>query len=341
MKYDRSEIIIYQADEGQTKIDVRLEDETVWLSQTQMAELFQTTKQNVSLHINNAFKEGELDPNSVVKDYLTTAADGKNYRTKYYNLDVIISVGYRVKSLRGVQFRIWATGILREYLVKGFSMNDDLLKKAGGGSYWRELLERIRDIRSSEKVFYRQILDLYATSVDYDPRTSESQEFFKIVQNKIHFAAHGHTASEVVAGRANAEMPFMGLTVFAGKQPIKSEVGIAKNYLTEDELAILNRMVSAFFDLAELRAMQHQPMYMKDWVIELDDFVKRYGKGILPNAGTISHQAALEKASIEYEKYRQRTINDLSPVERDFLASIKDTQKKLEGKAKKNGDDEV
>lgn len=343
MASDNSEIVIYQTEDGRTRIDVRMEDETVWLTQAQMAELFQTTKQNISLHISNAFKEGEIEPDSVVKEYLTTAADGKSYSTKHYHLDVIISVGYRVKSLRGTQFRRWALEVLREYLVKGFSLNDDLLKKAGGGKYWRELLERIRDIRSSEKVFYRQVLDLYATSVDYDPRTPESLEFFKIVQNKIHFAAHGHTAAEVIAQRANAELPFMGLTVFSGEQPTKGEVGVAKNYLTEEELTTLNRMVSAFFDLAELRAMQHRPMYMRDWVVELDDFAKRYGKGILPGAGTVSHQAVLEKANTEYDKYRQRTIDELSPAERDFLTSIKDTQKKLEGKSKrgkKDGDSE-
>ncbi|MDR1230422.1 MAG: virulence RhuM family protein [Spirochaetaceae bacterium] len=337
MKSENSEIIIYQTGDGRTKIEVHMEDETVWLTQAQMAELFQTTKQNVSLHINNAFKEGELQPNSVVKEYLTTAADGKSYSTKHYNLDMIISVGYRVKSLRGTQFRRWAMEILREYLVKGFSMNDDLLKMAGGGNYWRELLERIRDIRSSEKVFYRQVLDLYATSVDYNPKTPESLEFFKIVQNKIHFAAHGHTAAEIVARRANAELPFMGLTVFSGEQPVKDEIGVAKNYLTEEELATLNRMVSAFFDLAELRAMRHQPMYMRDWVAELDDFANRYGKGILPDGGTVSHQAALEKANAEYEKYRKRMIAEHSSAERDFLANIKDTQKKLEGKSKRGG----
>ncbi|MCE5338419.1 MAG: virulence RhuM family protein [Methanomicrobiaceae archaeon] len=331
MTFDTSEIIIYQTDDGQTKIDVRMEKETVWLSQAQMAELFQTTKQNVSLHINNAFAEGELEQDSVVKEYLTTAADGKNYRTKHYSLDVIISVGYRVKSLRGTQFRRWALEVLKEYLKKGFAMNDDLLKKAGGGNYWHELLERIRDIRSSEKVFYRQVLDLYATSVDYDPRTSESLEFFKIVQNKIHFAAHGHTAAEVISQRANAELPFMGLTAFSSEQPTKDEVGIAKNYLTEEELATLNRMVSAFFDLAELRAMQHQPMYMRDWIVELDDFSKRYGKGMLSSAGTVSHQEVLAKAEAEYKKYRQKTVGDLSPAERDFLISIKETQKRLEG----------
>ena len=328
-----SEIILYQTEDGRTKIDVRMEDQTVWLTQGQMVELFQTTKQNISLHISNAFKEGELEPSSVVKEYLTTAADGKSYSTKHYNLDVIISVGYRVKSLRGTQFRRWALEVLREYLVKGFSVNDDLLKKAGGGSYWRELLDRIRDIRSSEKVFYRQVLDLYATSLDYDPRTPESLEFFKIVQNKIHFAAHGHTAAEIIVQRANAELPFMGLTAFSGERPTKGEVVNAKNYLAEEELATLNRMVSAFFDLAELRAMRRQPMYMRDWVVELDDFAKRYGKGVLPNAGTISHQAALEKASAEYDKYRQLTIEELSPAERDYLASIKNTQKQLEGKS--------
>jgi hypothetical protein len=338
MASDNSEIIIYQTEDGRTKIDVRMEDETVWLTQVQMAELFQTTKQNVSLHINNAFKEGEIEASATVKDYLTVQNEGErsiSRSIKHFNLDVIISVGYRVKSLRGTQFRRWALEVLREYVVKGFSMNDDLLKQAGGGNYWRELLERIRDIRSSERAFYRQVLDLYATSVDYDPRTPESVEFFKVVQNKIHFAAHGHTAAEVISERASAELPFMGLTVFSGEKPKKSDVGIAKNYLTEEELAILNRMVSAFFDLAELRAIQHQPMYMRDWALELDDFAKRYGKGVLPNAGTISHQAALEKANAEYEKYRQRTIDELSPAERDYLATIKETQKKLEGKGKR------
>ncbi len=343
MTFDNSEIIIYQTENGQTKIDVRMEDETVWLSQMQMVELFQTTKQNISLHINNAFAEGEIEPSATVKEYLTVQNEGGREvarSVKHYNLDVIISVGYRVKSLRGTQFRRWALEVLKEYLKKGFAMNDDLLKKAGGGNYWYELLERIRDIRSSEKVFYRQVLDLYATSIDYDPRTSESTEFFKIVQNKMHFAAHGHTAAEIVSGRANAELPFMGLTSFSGEHPTKAEVGNAKNYLAEEELATLNRMVSAFFDLAELRAMQHQPMYMRDWVLELDDFAKRYGKGILPSAGTVSHQAALEKAEAEYKKYRQKTVEDLSPTERDFLDSIKKTQKLVEGKkAKKNGGD--
>jgi len=342
MNPENSEIIIYQTEDGRTRIEVRMENETVWLSQAQMAELFQTTKQNVSLHINNAFAEGELTPEATVKEYLTVQNEGNRRVSRsvlHYNLDVIISVGYRVKSLRGTQFRRWTTGVLREYLVKGFAMNDELLKKAGGGSYWRELLDRIRDIRSSEKMFYRQLLDLYATSVDYDPRTAESRKFFKVVQNKMHYAAHGHTAAEVIATRANAELPFMGMTVFSKLQPLKNEIVIAKNYLQEDELAKLNRMVSAFFDLAELRAMNHQPMYMKDWLAELDDFAKRYGQGILESAGTISHEAALQKAQTEYKKYRQKTLNELSPVERDFLVGIKTAQKKLESKAdqKKNG----
>ncbi|MEG1886573.1 MAG: virulence RhuM family protein [Oscillospiraceae bacterium] len=330
MSFNETEIVIYQTPDGITKIDVRMDDENVWLTQGQMSELFQTTKQNISLHINNAIKEGEINEHSVVKEYLTTAADGKNYNTKFYNLDVIISVGYRVKSLRGTQFRRWALQILKEYLVKGFTMNDDLLKQAGGGSYWKELLERIRDIRSSEKVFYRQVLDIYATSVDYDPRATQSQEFFKIVQNKIHYAAHGHTAAEVVFNRANAELPFMGLTTFNGEKPAKNEVGNAKNYLSEDELAVLNRMVSAFFDLAELQAMNHKPMYMKDWIGEIDDFAKRYGQGILLNAGAVSHQQALEKAGREYQKYQQRTADEQTPAERDYIDSIKTVQKQIE-----------
>ena len=332
---NQSEIIIYQTEDGQTKIDVRMENETVWLSLDKMAQLFQRNKSTVSRHIRNVFEEGELDQNSTVANFATVQTEGNRQVERlieYYNLDVIISVGYRVKSLRGTQFRRWAGGVLREYIVKGFAMNDDLLKRAGGGAYWRELLERIRDIRSSEKIFYRQILDLYATSVDYDPHTAESQLFFKIVQNKIHYAAHGHTAAEIVAERANAELPFMGMTVFEGEKPAKNEIGIAKNYLDETELATLNRMVSAFFDLAELRAMRRVPMYMKDWVAELDDFAQRYGKGVLTNSGTVSHNAAMQKAEQEYEKYCRKTIDELSKVERDFWETIKQTQKKLEKK---------
>jgi hypothetical protein len=332
MPSEKNEIIIYQTQDGQTKIDVLMENENVWLTLDKMAELFQRDKSTISRHIKNIFEEGELEQNSVVANFATTATDGKTYQVDYYNLDVIISTGYRVKSLRGVQFRKWATQTLKEYMVKGFTMNDDLLKQAGGGNYWKELLERIRDIRSSEKVFYRQVLDLYATSVDYNPKTPESLEFFKIVQIKIHYAAHGHTAPEVIAKRADADAPFMGLTVFEGEQPRKDEIAIAKNYLTEDELKTLNRMVSAFFDLAELRAMQHQPMYMKDWVVELDKFAQNYGKGILQNAGTVSHKTALEKAEKEYEKYRQRTVNELSAAERDYLANLKQAQKQIEKK---------
>lgn len=329
MKSNKSEIVMYQTEDGKTRIDVRMENETVWLSQAQMAELFQRDRSVITRHVNNAISEGEVDEKSNVQ-FLHVAHSDKP--VAFYSLDVIISVGYRVKSLRGTQFRRWATGVLREYLVKGFSMNDELLKQAGGGNYWRELLERIRDIRSSEKVFYRQLLDLYATSADYDPRTPESQKFFKVVQNKIHYAAHGHTAAEIIAARANAELPFMGMTVFSKTQPLKHEITIAKNYLKDDELARLNRMVSAFFDLAELRAMNRQPMYMKDWIIELDDFAERYGQGVLENAGTVSHESALKIAQTEYEKYRQKTLDELSHAERDFLTSIKTTQKKLEGK---------
>jgi hypothetical protein len=330
---DNSEIIIYKSEDGRTKIDVRMENNTLWLTQAQIAQLFGRERSVITKHLRNIFDENELEEKSNVQNLHIANSDKP---VSFYSLDAILAVGYRVKSLRGTQFRQWATTVLHEYLQKGFAMNDDLLKKAGNGDYWRELLERIRDIRSSEKMFYRQVLDLYATSVDYDPRTPEALEFFKIVQNKIHFAAHGHTAAEVIAQRANAELPFMGMSVFLGKQPTKGEIGIAKNYLSSEELAVLNRMVSAFFDLAELRAMQHQPMYMRDWVSELDDFAKRYGKGILSNAGTVSRQSALEKASAEYEKYRQRTIDELSAVEQDFLEIIKNTQKKLEGKTKRN-----
>jgi len=343
---DSSELIIYQTDDGQTRISVRLENETVWLTQAQMVELFQTTKQNISLHINNAYEEGELTPEATVKEYLTVQNEGTRQVTRsiqHYNLDVIISVGYRVKSLRGTQFRRWATAILRDYIIKGFAMNDELLKKAGGGDYWKELLERIRDIRSSEKVFYRQLLDLYATSQDYDAKSPESIKFFKIVQNKMHYAAHGHTAPEIIAQRANAELPFMGMTTFSKSQPMKSEIEVAKNYLKDDELAKLNRLVSAFFDLAELRAMERKHMYMKDWLAELDKFAELYGKGILDNAGSISREDALKIATAEYEKYRAKTQDELSPAERDYLATIKAVQKKLEGKPrkKKGGDKET
>lgn len=329
-----NEIIIYQTQDGQTKIDVRIENETVWLTQNQMAELFQTTKQNISLHIKNIFEEGELLENSVVKDYLTTASDGKNYNTKHYNLDVIISVGYRVKSLRGTQFRIWATQVLKEYMKKGFALNDDLLKQAGGGGYWKELLERIRDIRSSEKVFYRQILDIYATSTDYNPNAEETKLFFKVVQNKMHFAAHGHTAAEVIYLRADSTKDNMGLTVFKGKHPKKDEVTVAKNYLDEKELNILNRITSAYLEFAELQAIRHIPMTMKDWIAKLDDFIKMTGSELLENPGKISKLEAENKALAEYAKYKETIKDELSEVEKHFLESVKQTQKQLEKKTK-------
>jgi hypothetical protein len=324
---ESSNLLIYQTQDGSTKIQVQLTDNTVWLTQADMVELFQTTKQNISLHIKNIFAEGELDENSVVKEYLTTAADGKNYRTKGYNLDVIISVGYRVKSLRGTQFRIWATERLREYLIKGFTMNDDLLKKGGG--YFDELLERIRDIRSSEKVFYRKVLEIYATSVDYDARASITQQFFQTVQNKLHWATHGHTAAELIFQRANAQLPFMGLTAFKGKMPTKQEIGVAKNYLSEEELAVLNRLVSAYLDIAEINALQRKPMHMKDWIAMLDGFIKMSMQEVLTHAGTISAEIAQQKALAEYENYQSKSANELSEVEKQFIASIEQAEKQV------------
>lgn len=330
-----NKIIIYQTQDGQTKIDVRLENETVWLTQNQMAELFQTTKQNISSHIKNIFEEGELSENSTVKDYLTVQQEGNRKVSRnisYYNLDVIISVGYRVKSLRGTQFRIWATQVLKEYMKKGFALNDDLLKQAGGGGYWKELLERIRDIRSSEKVFYRQILDIYATSTDYNPNAEETKLFFKVVQNKMHFAAHGHTAAEIVYLRADSTKDNMGLTVFKGNHPKKDEVTVAKNYLDEKELNILNRITSAYLEFAELQAIRQIPMTMKDWIAKLDDFIKMTGSELLSNPGKISKLEAENKALAEYAKYKETIKDELSEVEKHFLASVKQTQKQLEKK---------
>jgi len=330
-----SEIIIYRTADGDTKIDAQFSDGNVWLSQAQMVDLFQTTKQNISLHINNIFKEGELDPLSTVKDYLTVQPEGTrliNRNVKHYNLDVIIAVGYRVKSLCGTHFRQWATPILHEYLQKGFKINADLLKKAGGGGYWRELLDTIRDIRSSEKVFYRQVLDIYATSIDYDPKAEVSQLFFQTVQNKMHYAAHGHTAAEIIMLRANAESPFMGMTSFDGTKPRKSDVVIAKNYLQKDEIEMLNRIVSAYLEFAEIQAVRRVPMTMKDWIVRLDDFIKVDGSMLLENAGSVSHIEAVVKAHIEYDKYREKTKDELSPAELDFLDNIKNTQKQLKEK---------
>jgi len=275
---EQSNIIIYNTEDGKTKIEVQIDEETVWLTQAQMAELFETTKQNINLHINNCFKEGELLENSVVKDSLTTASDGKKYKTKTYNLDVIISVGYRVKSIRGTQFRIWATNRLREYMIKGFALDDERLKGNAGGNYWKELLDRIRDIRSSEKVMYRQVLDLYATSYDYNPQSDESKQFFKIVQNKLHYATHGHTAAELIYLRANSDKPFMGLQTFSGDFPTAKDITVAKDYMTEDELKILNNLVSGYFDFAEVQAMRQKPMYMKDYINHLDNILSSTGE---------------------------------------------------------------
>lgn len=330
-----TDIIIYQTEDGKTKIEVTLADETVWLTQAQLVELFQSSKANISEHIKHIFKEGELDEKSVVRKFRTTAADGKDYSTNYYNLDVILAVGYRVRTGRGTQFRIWATQVLREYLVKGFALNDDFLKNMGGGKYWQELLARIRDIRASEKVFYRQILDIYATSVDYDPHSTLTQEFFRVVQNKMHFAAHGHTAAEIEYLRADSEKDFMGLTSFQGGKPRKDEVLVAKNYLTANELNILNRITTAYLEFAELQALRHHHMYMKDWITKLDDFIKMSGSELLQNPGKISKLEADNKALAEYAKYKERTKTQLSAVEKEFLESLGKIQKKLAQKKKK------
>ncbi|MDD4592715.1 MAG: virulence RhuM family protein [Parabacteroides sp.] len=316
-------------EDGVTRIEVYLQDDTVWLNQNQLAELFQRDRSVISKHIKNVFAEKEVDEKSNVH-YLHIANSDKP--VAFYSLDVIISVGYRVKSLRGTQFRIWANSILKEYLIKGFAMNDDLLKRSGGGNYFKELLERIRDIRSSEKVFYRQVLDIYATSIDYTPEADITKQFFKTVQNKMHYAAHGHTAAEIIYLRADAEESFMGMTAFEGNKPKKPDVSVAKNYLREDEINILNRLVSAYLEFAELQAIRQKPMYMNDWVEKLDDFIKMSGSELLQNAGEISHEEAKVKAELEYEKYKELRKDELSQVERDFLESIKTAQKMLEEK---------
>ena len=323
------EIIIYQTEDGLTKINVNMQDENVWLSLDQMAELFRRDKSTISRHIKNVFEEGELARESTVAKFATVQIEGNRQverRIEYYNLDVIISVGYRVKSQRGVQFRIWATNILKEYIKKGFAMDDERLKKLGGGNYWKELLDRIRDIRSSEKVMYRQVLDLYATSVDYNPHSEESVRFFKIVQNKLHYAAHGHTAAEVIYERADAEKPFMGLKTFSGEFPTKKDIGIAKNYLDEKELKILNNIVSGYFEFAEIQAMRHKPMYMSDYVEHLDNVLKVTGEKLLEVAGNVSHVQAMDKANAEYRKYQ---VQNLSPVEEAYLLSIKEIEKQV------------
>lgn len=332
---DTGQIILYQTQEGEAKIEVRLANETVWLTADQMAELFQRNKSTISRHIKNIFESGELEQNRTVAFFATVQNEGQRKVERniaYYNLNMIISVGYRVNSHRGVQFRQWATQVLKEYMIKGFVLNDELLKNAGQGNYFDELLSRIRDIRSSEKVFYRKILEIYALSIDYDPRTEATQRFFKTVQNKMHFSAHGHTAAEVIFQRADAEKDFMGLTTWRGAMPTKHEAEIAKNYLTEEEVDMLNRIVNLYLDFAELQAKSHVPMYMKDWIKKLDDFLTLSGKELLTHAGTISAEVAKLKADTEYDRFRERTQYQLSPVEIHFLEAFEAEQKKLKGK---------
>lgn len=325
-----SSLILYQTEDGQTRIEVRLLDETVWLSQAQLCELFDKDKRTISEHIQNIYKEGELSPDSTVRKFRTVQTEGLREvarQVDFYNLDVIISVGYRVSSHRGTQFRIWATARLKEYLIKGFTLDDERLKQNGGGNYFNELLARIRDIRSSEKVFWRKVLDIYATSIDYDPKTEDSKQFFAIMQNKMHWAAHGHTAAEVIYSRANAEKPNMGLTSWPGKNPRKADAEIAKNYLSAEELNVLNLIVSLYLDFAELQALGRIPMHMRDWIAKLDDFLRITARDILSHAGKISHEAALDKARTEYSTYQQQILDSPSPVERHFLEAIKEIEK--------------
>ena len=324
-----SSIIMYTTEDGLTKIETTFDEDTVWLSLDQMTELFQRDKSTISRHIKNIFEEGELQRNSVVAKFATTAADGKTYQVEFYNLDVIISVGYRVKSRRGVQFRIWETGILKEYMRKGFALDDERLKNLGGGGYFKELLERIRDIRASEKVFYRQVLEIYATSIDYDPKAEISVQFFRKVQNKIHYAIHGQTAAEVIYTRADAEKEFMGLTTFAGSQPTLKEAVVAKNYLNEKELRAMGQLVSGYLDFAERQAEREQAMTMQDWSAHLDRILTMSGEQLLIGNGSVSHQQAIDKATDEYRKYKVRTISE---VERDYLDAIKLLEQKTDKK---------
>lgn len=327
------EILIYQSDDGLTNIEVKVHDETVWLTQQQMAELFQTSRTNVVEHIKHIYEEKELDETSTCQKFRQVRKEGNrevNRELPFYNLDMIISLGYRVKSAIATKFRRWATERLKEYMIKGFTIDDERLKGDGGGNYWRELLDRIRDIRSSEKVLYRQVLDLYATSVDYNPHSEESIQFFKIVQNKLHYAAHGHTAAEVIYERANAEKPFMGLTSFSGELPSLKDIGIAKNYLNESELKILNNLVSGYFDLAEINAIEHKPMYMDDYVKQLDMVLSSGNRQLLIGAGSVSHKQAIDKAKTEYRKYQEIT---LTPVEQAYLESIKEVSKEVKKKS--------
>lgn len=324
-----NKVIIYTANDGKTKIDVKLEEETLWLTQAQMCELYQSSKSNISEHIKHIFEEGELNEESVVRKFRTTAADGKEYLVSHYNLDMIIALGYRVRSIIATRFRQWATERLKEYIVKGFTLDDERLKELGGGSYWKELLERIRDIRASEKVLYRQILEIYATSIDYDPRAQVSQEFFKKVQNKIHYAIHGHTAAELIVERADAEKDFMGLLTFKGNHPTLIEAKTAKNYLNEKELRAMGQLVSGYLDFAERQAEREQVMTMNDWAAYLDRILTMSGEQLLQGSGCVSHEEAMEHATTEYRKYKQRTLSD---VERDYLLSIKS----IEDSVKKN-----
>ncbi|MCX7049266.1 MAG: virulence RhuM family protein [Candidatus Sumerlaeota bacterium] len=338
----QSDLMLYQTEDGRTRLEVRLAGETVWLSLNQMAALFQRDKSVISKHIKNIFNEGELQPEATVANFATVQSEGEREvirDVEYYNLDVVISVGYRVKSHRGVQFRIWATQRLREYIIKGFALDDDRLKQAGGGNYFEELLARIRDIRSSEKVFWRKALDIYATSIDYDPNTDYSHQFFATVQNKMHWAAHGHTAAEIIAARADASQPHMGLTSWYGVRPSKSDISVAKNYLNQAELEILNRIVSAYLDFAELQALNRRPMYMKDWIAKLDDFLRLGERDVLAHAGAVSHEAALAKANAEYERFRSLEDAKPSPVEMHFQEAIEQAKQleKLPKKAKKPG----
>ena len=323
------EILIYQTDDGQTNIEVKIEDDTVWLTQQQMSELFQTSRTNVVEHIKHIYEEGELDEISTCRNFRQVRKEGNREVTRqipHYNLDMIISLGYRIKSMIATRFRQWATKRLKEYMIKGFTIDDERLKGNGGGNYWKELLDRIRDIRSSEKVLYRQVLDLYATSVDYNPHSEESVRFFKIVQNKLHYAAHGHTAAEVIYQRADAQKPFMGLTSFSGELPALKDIGIAKNYLEENELKVLNNLVSGYFDLAEINAIEHKPMYMDDYVKQLDSVLSSGNRKLLTGSGSVSHKQALEKAKSEYRKYQEIT---LTPVEKAYLESIKEVSKEV------------
>ena len=335
MEDHKGEIILYQTEDGKSRIEVRLQGDTVWLNLDQLAELFQRNKSTISRHIRNVFEDRELSKDMVVAYFATTtqhgAIDGKTqtHLVEYYNLDMIISLGYRVHSYRGVQFRMWASTVLKEYLIKGFALNDDLLKQAGGGNYFDELLSRIRDIRSSEKVFYRKILEIYALSIDYDPKVDITQEFFRTVQNKMHYSVHGHTAAEIIYERADAQKDFMGLTTWTGAMPKKTDAEIAKNYLSKEEITTLNRIVSLYLDFAELQAEEHRPMYMKDWIKILDDFLRISRKDILTHAGRISAQLAKAKADTEYDKFKERTKNELTPVEIHFLEQFEREQKKL------------